>query len=161
MRATVVLPVPGFPVNTRCSDSGGTGSSAFSRSFRTLMRFMRLFTSFFISSSPTSASSRAMSSSKSGFSVCAAALFSVSAEDPTALPERETGFFSANEGSPLVTNSLASSAGFDFFTPLESHIALSLSQASVIYSASAMLTSSSTAARLSRMFVSMRMKMRE
>ena len=38
LRATVVLPVPGLPMNTRCRDMGGTGRPASSRSLRTFTR---------------------------------------------------------------------------------------------------------------------------
>jgi len=48
-----------------------------------------------------------------------------------------------------------------FFTPQASHTAPSLSAHWVMNSASAKLTSSSAAARYSRMLVSMRMKVRE
>ena len=76
-----------------------------------------------------------------------------------ALPE--AGCFSMNEGSPLVTKSRALRAGFEGLTPAESQTAESLSAQSVMNSASAELTSSSTAARWSRMFVTMRTNTRE
>ncbi len=133
-RATVVLPVPGLPMNTMCSDIGGTGSSFSCRRRRTFIRFMRFLTSFLTSSSPTSASSCAISSSKSGFFSGAAAA-AVEAPCPPAV--WGCGCLSIKLGSPLVTKSSALRPALLFFTPLVSQMAVSLSLHSVINSASA------------------------
>ena len=102
------------------------------------MRFTRLRTSRFTLSRPMSESSSAMSLSKSGFS---AGFSSASAAGAAASPEGwalfPTGCLSMNEGSPLVTKSLAFSALLEGLTPAESQTAERRSAQSVMNSASA------------------------
>ena len=101
-----------------------------------------------------------MSSSKLGFFSSSSALTSSFFCSP---PEvcACSGCFSMKLCSPLVTKSRGLSPSRLLRTPLVSQMAVRRSVHSVIYSASAKVTSSSTAARYSRMFVSMRMKVRE
>ena len=73
----------------------------------------------------------------------------------------ETPALAVKAGSMVVTYSAGSRGDLDFMTPAPSQMAESLSEQSVIYSASAMDTSSSTAARYNNILVSIRTNTRE
>ena len=67
MRATVVLPVPGFPVNTRWSDTGTDLRPPSLRSFWILTKSVSSFTSCLIFLSPISLSRSSMGSVSGSF----------------------------------------------------------------------------------------------